>query len=106
MWSLGAEVHLVAGVYLALSGIGRFVEESYRGEPQTKILAKLRLYQWIAAAQAVGGVLVSVLGPPETAPAPRFAEVPFVAAIAFGLVVAVASGVDFPESKRRFSRLA
>jgi protein-S-isoprenylcysteine O-methyltransferase Ste14 len=106
MWWLRAEVHLVAGVYLALSGIGRFVEESYRGEPQTKIVAKLRLYQWIATVQVAAGVIVTVLGPPQGAPAPRFAEAPFGAAMVFGLLVALASGVDFPESNRRFSRLA
>src|SRR5262249_3314976 len=34
MWALGAALHLVGGVYLVLGGLGRFVEESYRGEPQ------------------------------------------------------------------------
>ncbi|MBT8338109.1 MAG: prolipoprotein diacylglyceryl transferase [Gemmatimonadetes bacterium] len=41
---LGAADLLIVGVYFMLSGIARFVEESYRGEPQTPHVAGLRLY--------------------------------------------------------------
>ncbi|HEX9108850.1 MAG TPA: prolipoprotein diacylglyceryl transferase family protein, partial [Longimicrobiales bacterium] len=50
LWSLGAPTTLVVGVYLIGNGLARFVEEAYRGEPQTPVLGRLRLYQWLAIA--------------------------------------------------------
>jgi prolipoprotein diacylglyceryltransferase len=43
LWSLRAPLGFIAGVYLLLGGVGRFVEEAYRGEPQTPVHAGLRL---------------------------------------------------------------
>jgi hypothetical protein len=34
-------------MYLILSGVLRFMEEAYRGEPQTRRLAGLPIYQWL-----------------------------------------------------------
>jgi prolipoprotein diacylglyceryltransferase len=106
LWSLHAPTHLVAGVYLILNGLGRFVEEAYRGEPQTPIYARLRLYQWVALGSVVAGALVTALG--RSAPAPPLE--PNLASVLAGLVVGaatwVALGFDFPDSKARFSRLA
>jgi protein-S-isoprenylcysteine O-methyltransferase Ste14 len=105
LWFLHAAVSLVGGSFLLLNGLGRFVEESYRGEPQTPIFAGLRLYQWVALCSVVAGGLVTALGGGPDAPAPVFAMQNLVAATAFGLLTWFATGVDFPESNRRFSRL-
>jgi prolipoprotein diacylglyceryltransferase len=48
LWLIHAEFSVIVGLYLILTGLGRFVEEAYRGEPQTPIIGGLRLYQWIA----------------------------------------------------------
>ncbi|HTX17099.1 MAG TPA: prolipoprotein diacylglyceryl transferase family protein [Bacteroidota bacterium] len=104
LWSLRVEPSFVAGVYLILNGLGRFVEEAYRGEPQTPILGKLRLYQIMAILSVVtGAVFTSIRSEPARAPSPNLASV--AAAILFGLVTWFALGVDFPESNRRFARL-
>jgi hypothetical protein len=52
------------------------------------------------------GVLMTALGTSEPAPVAHFDWVALVLAAAFGLLVCCAMGVDFPESSRRFSRLA
>ena len=103
---LGAPAHLVAGLYLFLGGVGRFVEEAYRGEPQTPIVLGLRLYQWMAVGSTVAGAALTALGP---SPAVRLA-VPgsgvLVAGLVAFVVTAAAMGADLPGSSRRLSRLA
>jgi len=100
-----APLSLVSGLYLILTGIGRFVEEAYRGEPQTRILAGLRLYQWIAIGTVLSGALFTTL-PSAGAPAPApFEWVSLAFALAFALITWFALGVDFPKSNRRFARL-
>jgi protein-S-isoprenylcysteine O-methyltransferase Ste14/membrane-associated phospholipid phosphatase len=106
MWILGMPLHLICGVYFLLSGLGRFVEEAYRGEPQTPIVGGLRLYQWIALAVAVAGALITALGRSGPAPHPQFNGPSLLIALGFGLVWWFALGVDFPDSNRRFARLA
>jgi protein-S-isoprenylcysteine O-methyltransferase Ste14 len=106
LWSAGAAPHLVAGLYLVLNGVGRFVEESYRGEPQTPVVLGLRLYQWMAAAGVLSGIALSMLPGAPSAPAPDPSLAAALGGAAFGLVTGAALGVDFPESNRRFARLA
>jgi len=106
LWSQHASLQLIGGLYLVLTGVGRFVEEAYRGEPQTKIVAGLRLYQWIAIATVVIGIVVTSLGGEGRAPAPALTWPPLLAALVAGLGAGIAMGFDFPSSKRRFSRLA
>ena len=105
LWSLALPLHFIAGVYLGLNGLGRFVEEAYRGEPQTPIHAGLRFYQWVALGTVILGGLVTAL--PDTAPAPTPVwNWPTVGVAAlFGVITWFALGVDFPESNRRFARL-
>jgi prolipoprotein diacylglyceryltransferase/protein-S-isoprenylcysteine O-methyltransferase Ste14 len=105
LWLVHSPTHLVGGSFLLLNGLGRFVEEAYRGEPQTPIVGGLRLYQWAAIACALAGALVTALGAGPDAPAPVFSWPVFAAALAFGALTWFATGVDFPESNRRFSRL-
>ena len=107
LWSLGAALSLIAGVYLILAGVARFVEESYRGEPQTRIVWGLRLYQWLAILSFVGGAVLTTL-PSEAAPGVVFqfdGRIP-VAALLFALSSGFAMGVDFPTATGRFTRLA
>jgi hypothetical protein len=96
---------MVAGVYLILSGAGRFVEEAYRGEPQTPTVCGLRLYQWLAIASvACGAVITTISDAPRTAPpVPHPSSI--VLASVCGLCAWFVTGVDFPDSIRRFARL-
>jgi protein-S-isoprenylcysteine O-methyltransferase Ste14 len=105
--ALGAADVLVIGLYLILSGMARFVEESYRAEPQTRIVAGLHIYQWLAVGQALAGIVTTTL--PSTARAGGFTlpSPPLLAgAVVMALLAGAAMGVDFPRSNRRFSRLA
>jgi hypothetical protein len=106
LWQLHARLSLVVGLYLILSGLGRFVEESYRGEPQTAVAAGLKLYQWLAALSVLAGVCVTMIGGAPPAPGPQFNWESVVWAGGFAPLVWFALGVDFPDSNRRFARLA
>jgi len=106
LWSLHASVTLVAGLYLILNGLGRFVEEAYRGEPQTPILGRLRLYQWIAIASVVSGGVLTTVSTSSAVPDWQFSWTAVGAAAGFGFVTWFAVGVDFPNSNKRFARLA
>lgn len=107
LWVAGASMGLAIGLYFILSAVARFVEEAYRGEPQTPVVAGLRLYQWLALASFAIGILFTVqqVTPP---PAPLSATDPglLAGALLVGLVGWFVTGVDFPGSNRRFSRLA
>lgn len=105
--ALGAADPLVLGLYLVLSGIARFVEESYRAEPQTRVIAGLHIYQWLAIGQAVAGIVTTML--PSPGRAAGFAAPTALLAwgtLAMAVVAGIALGVDFPRSNRRYSRLA
>ena len=104
---LGTSDTMVIGVYLILAGIARFVEEGYRAEPQTPIVAGLHSYQWLAVASVLLGMWSTTV-PPATASA-GFAPFSISIAAVSVLVAAItgaAMGVDVPGSSRRFSRLA
>ncbi len=104
LWSVRAPLTSIGGVFLMLNGLGRFVEEAYRGEPQTRIVAGLRLYQWIAVGTVVAGAVILTI---RSAPAPRahFTWAGIGAAALFGGIAALALGFDAPASNRRFGRL-
>jgi membrane-associated phospholipid phosphatase/protein-S-isoprenylcysteine O-methyltransferase Ste14 len=105
LWTLHAPLHLIAGLYLILNGLGRFVEEAYRGEPQTPVIARLRVYQWMAIASIVAGALLTALGHGAPAPVPQLSVMSLIPAFAFGAMCWFALGVDFPHANRRFARL-
>jgi prolipoprotein diacylglyceryltransferase len=105
LWSVHAGLHVVGGVYLILNGAGRFVEEAYRGEPQTPVYGNLRLYQWVAIGSVLAGIAVTALGRGGPAPAPSVHVAAIALGLAFGLLTWFALGVDFPRSSARFSRL-
>jgi prolipoprotein diacylglyceryltransferase len=105
LWTLHASLPLIAGLYLILMGTGRFVEEAYRGEPQTPVLGGLRLYQWLSIAAVLIGVGLTALPGPAAAGQVAPAMEPVVTAAIFGVLCWFALGVDFPESNHRFARL-
>ncbi|MGA7161478.1 MAG: prolipoprotein diacylglyceryl transferase family protein [Bacteroidota bacterium] len=105
LWSLHASLGLIAGLYLILNGLGRFVEEAYRGEPQTPSFGRMRLYQWIAVASVVCGGVLTTANSSSATPNWQFSWIAVGAAAGFGFVTWFALGVDFPNSNRRFARL-
>ena len=104
---IGAPDALLVGGYLILAGCARFVEESFRAEPQTPIIARLHSYQWIATASVIAGIVCTAL---PSAPARQAFQQPtlplVLAAFGLGMLTGAAMGVDVPRSSRRFSRLA
>jgi prolipoprotein diacylglyceryltransferase len=105
LWSLHAQTTLLCGVYLILAGLGRFVEESYRGEPQTEVVAGLRAYQWFAVAMLIAGAALTCL-PGAPAPSPRLDSATTWASLTFAAASWIAYGVDFPAKSFRFARLS
>jgi protein-S-isoprenylcysteine O-methyltransferase Ste14 len=107
LWSLGVSLGLIAGAYLMLAGVARFVEESYRGEPQTPFVGGLRIYQWTAVISFVLGMVLTTL-PGGVAPglAITWDLRVLIGSLAFGALAGFAMGVDFPGSAKRFARLA
>lgn len=105
LWALGAPTPAIAGIVFLLTGIVRFVEEHYRGEPQTAEFAGLRLYQWLAIGMVVVGALFTcVAGAPSPAiTPPDIGMLPTLLPL-FAFIYA-AYGLDFPKSNARFSRL-
>ena len=106
LWIAHAPLAFIAGAYLMLSSLARFVEEHYRGEPQTRVVAGLRLYQWMSIGGVVAGAILTIV-PSAAAPAIESLSWTTVAiALACGIAAYVAYGVDLPESNRRFARLS
>jgi hypothetical protein len=106
LWWCGAGPQPLCGTWLVLSGLGRFVEELYRGEPQTPIVAGLRLYQWVAVGTVVMGAILLAIPPGAPLPPPRLAAMDVAAALGAGAIAWFAYGMDFPDSRRPCARLA
>jgi prolipoprotein diacylglyceryltransferase/protein-S-isoprenylcysteine O-methyltransferase Ste14 len=106
LWRIRAGPGALCGAWLMLSGLGRFVEESFRGEPQTPSVAGLRLYQWVAMATVLAGAVLLALPPGAPLPPARLDAAGIASALVAGAVAWFAYGVDFPDSGRRYSRLA
>jgi len=104
LWWPGCPLSLICGVYGIGNGILRFVEEGYRGEPQTSIVWGLHLYQWIAIGTVIVGALLTTLRSPG-APTLAASGGGFLWALTFALLAGAAMGVDFPESNRPLARL-
>jgi protein-S-isoprenylcysteine O-methyltransferase Ste14 len=105
LWFVRVPLPFVAGSYLILAGLGRFVEESYRGEPQTPVIAGLPIHQWSAVASVGLGAVLTCHRGGAGIPEPRLDLALLAAALAAALVAGLAMGVDFPDSNRRFARL-
>lgn len=109
LWKLHATPGILIGMYLMLAGLARFVEEAYRGEPQTRHWAGLAEYQWYAIASVMCGAIATILplggGVPAMAFDAALRPASLAAAAAMGLFTAAAMSTDFPRSNRRFARL-
>jgi protein-S-isoprenylcysteine O-methyltransferase Ste14 len=105
LWSLDAPASFAVGGYLILSGLARFVEEHYRGEPQTIFIAGLRSYQWLAILCVIIGAVVSAMPSPALAARWNMSTSTFLDALIVGVIYAIAMGVDWPKSDRRMARL-
>jgi protein-S-isoprenylcysteine O-methyltransferase Ste14 len=105
MWQVRASAGFACGMYLVLSSLARFAEEQYRGEPQTRRVYGLAIYQWLCIAMLLAGIFVC--SPAGVAlPAPRSpGAAGVVLAVVAGVLAALFMSVDFPDSTRRFSRL-
>ena len=105
LWTLHAGLQLILGSYLILTGLGRFVEEHYRGEPQTRTWRGFRMYQWLAIAFVVIGAVVTAVGwtPAATPQLPSPSSI--IGVTVFGILAYLAYGCDFPRLNVRFSRL-
>lgn len=104
LYSLGMPSAFICGIYMILNGTGRFVEEAFRGEAQTPYWLGMRIYQWIAVAAILIGIVFTIFVRTEALVLRANIESFFLAVIA-GIIVTFASGADFPESDRRFARL-
>jgi protein-S-isoprenylcysteine O-methyltransferase Ste14 len=105
LWVAAASLSFIAGAFFVLNGLGRFVEEHYRGEPHTRILAGLRLYQWLALASVVFGAVLATIATPPAPPVAVPAASAWLGAAVVGAITYVAYGVDFPRWNVRFARL-
>jgi protein-S-isoprenylcysteine O-methyltransferase Ste14 len=105
LWGHHFSAPFIFGQYLILTGLGRFVEEAYRGEAQTLVVRGLRLYQWTAILSVMVGILMTVIPAEALSVAPGLGWETVVAAVVGGLFAFFAMGIDFPYSNVRFSRL-
>lgn len=106
LWLSAAPAPFIFGMYLILNSAGRFIEEKYRGEPQTKVFAGLRLYQWISIVLIISGMFFTVVSANPFSANAHFKMSSLLPAIVAGIFTFFAQGVDFPGSNKRFSRLA
>jgi Prolipoprotein diacylglyceryltransferase len=104
MFSIGIPASFIIGIYFILNGTGRFVEESLRGEAQTPYWAGMRIYQWIAIINILIGIVFTVI-PCSVVLVFQPNVLSLFLAIGMGILVTIASGVDFPDSNVRFARL-
>lgn len=105
LWFTNMPIPFIFGMFLILTGIGRFVEEAYRGEVQTKVIRGLRLYQWTALASVIVGIFFTTIEINPIQINAGFNWQTLIAAAIGGLFTLFAMGIDFPNSNARFSRL-
>lgn len=105
LWSLSVPSSALVGAYLVLAGAARFVEESYRGEPQTPRVGGLPIYQWNAVASFAAGLGFLAWPSAPIGPAAELTLGGAASALALALVVGILMGVDLPASRARFGRL-
>jgi len=105
LWSVNAPLQFIAGSYFILVGLGRFVEEHFRGEPQTSVIGGLRLYQWLSIAFIIAGAWLTTLRPEYGHGIGRLNASGLLVFTGVALLLYLGFGADVPGSSRRFSRL-
>ncbi|CAF3720815.1 unnamed protein product [Rotaria sordida] len=107
LWYSNVSLCLIVSLYFILIGLSRFVEEEYRGEIQTPIYYKLKIYQWTSILFVFIGIIISMIPFNDNISLKLIWKYEYlIPSILFGLSTAFATGMDFPESKRKFSRLS
>lgn len=108
LWHRQAAAGLIIGLYFILTGMTRFVEEAWRGEPQTRCFWRLTEYQWLCILFVLIAFLIwSIPGTMVPVTLPKWGGVSHLAAtMAIGFLYVFAMSMDFPNSNRRFSRLS
>ena len=107
LWSLQMPLSLFGGTYLILSGLARFVEETYRGERQTPVFGRLAIYHWMALGSMAAGCAITCLRSPVAIVPPAWpAATVWLAAIGGFVAFFLAMAVDFPGSRTKFARLS
>jgi protein-S-isoprenylcysteine O-methyltransferase Ste14 len=102
----GATDNFIAGYYFILSGCSRFIEESYRGEPQTKLIAGLKLYQWLAMLFVICGVILTTISSVDAITwEMNFSLSAIAISLLHALLWAFGMSMDFPKANFPFSRL-
>ena len=104
-WFQSVPLPLIIGLSFIFNGLCRFVEEAYRGEPQTSIVLGLRIYQWIALIGVILGAVLTTLPDQRIHPDIIFDINILWFAIIAGILSIFLTGIDFPRSDKRFSRL-
>lgn len=105
LWNVGATTTFITGMYFVLSSLARFVEEQYRGEPQTRRIFGLAVYQWLAIVLFVAGIVFSMFDSLPAYPALALNRIGVLTSLAAGGFAAVCMSVDWPHSQRPLSRL-
>ncbi len=106
-WQSSSSYSLIIGVYFIGAGLIRFVEEAYRGEPLTKIIYNLRIYQWFAVFMYLFGLaFLFVPSAKTTMITLNSLGVSIIYFIVFFIVCAFSMSVDFPDSNMPFSKLS
>ncbi len=105
--SLGAPASLVVALFLVGNAVARFIEEAYRGEPQTPVHAGLKLYQWLALGQFLLGCLIAMVETSAVAvPSMSGDWLPIIAvSCGFAVAASFAYSIDLPEGTGPWSRL-
>lgn len=106
LWYVGLPAGLLIGLYFMFAGLSRFVEEAYRGEPQTLRHAGLSDYQWLSVGfVGLAFVFWNIPSSMIPVPPPDWRLASLVPGILLGLLYAFCMSTDFPDSHKRFARL-
>ncbi len=106
LWYADIPAGLLIGLYFMLAGLSRFVEEAYRGEPQTYRPAGLSVYQWLSVGFiALAFVFWNLPISMSALPTASFSWYNVATACVIGAVYAFCMSTDFPHSNKRFARL-
>ncbi len=96
----------ITGAYLLGVALTRFVEERWRGEPQTPIRWGLTLYQWLSVLLALLGMILSICpGSPVSGMLGSPTAGAWGLSLAVALIACFCMSVDFPQSHWPLSRL-
>lgn len=106
LWLSHVPAGLLIGLYFILAGLSRFVEEAYRGEPQTRRWHGLSEYQWFSFILLILGFTTWYI-PSSMIAVPPINWTPgwWWISLLVGGLYAFCMGMDFPSSNKRFSRL-